>query len=93
MDQAVAYLVTAVCAAVLGFLASRVSALKETAAQIDDITIMVCRLVIYNDKFSLDEKVDAYRIYRSRGGNSRTKHYMDKLLGEDTDDYLAHHPK
>lgn len=91
IGQIVSYLVTAVCGAALGLVASKFAGVRQALGSIDELTIMVCRLVIYNDKFSVDEKVDAYRTYRGRGGNSKTKHYMDELLGEDADDYLAHH--
>lgn len=91
MTQIVSYLVTALCAAIVGFVASKFAGFRSEMKLIDDLVLMVCRLAIYNDKFSVDEKVDAYRIYRERGGNSKTKHYMDELLGEDADDYLAHH--
>jgi hypothetical protein len=53
--------------------------------------LTVCRLAIYDDHFSIDEKVDAYRTYRAHGGNHQTKKYMDNLLGEDADAYLARH--
>lgn len=89
--QAVSYLVTAVCAGVIGFLLSKAKSVARIFKTVDDLTLMVCRMSIYNDHFSIDEKVDAYRTYREYGGNSKTKHYMDDLLGEDADDYLAHH--
>ena len=54
-------------------------------------TLMTCRLVIYSDKFSVDEKLDAYVIYRDRGGNHQTKTYMDNLVGSDVDEYIEKH--
>ena len=57
----------------------------------DVLTIMSCRTAIYDEHFSVDEKVDAYRVYRSKGGNHQTKKYMSDLLGEDADAYLARH--
>ena len=58
---------------------------------LDGLTVMVCRMAIYDEHFSVDEKVDAYRMYRAHGGNHRTKRYMDELLGEDADAWLARH--
>lgn len=55
--------------------------------------LMVCRLAIYDEHFSTDEKVDAYRMYRAHGGNHQTKKFMDTLLGEDADAYLARHER
>lgn len=91
LTQIVSYLVTAVCGAAIGLVVSKFAGIRQALKSIDELTLMVCRLVIYNDKFSVDEKVDAYRTYRERGGNSQTKHYMDNLLDEDADDYLIHH--
>lgn len=66
---------------------------RRKSRQADVTTLMVCRLCIYNEHFSTDEKVDAYRIYRDLGGNSHAKHAMDELLGGDADTYLANHPE
>lgn len=89
--QAVSYLVTATCAALAGWMGNRLTKARRDRRTLDELTLMVCRLVIYNDKFSIDEKVDAYRTYREHGGNSKTKHYMDRQLGEDADGYLERH--
>ncbi len=56
-------------------------------------TKMTCRMVIYDDHFSIDEKLEAYVVYRDKcHGNHQTKHYMDDLVGEDVDEYLLKHP-
>lgn len=56
-------------------------------------TKMTCRLTIYSDKFTIDEKLEAYVVYRDKcHGNHQTKHYMDDLVGEDVDEYLLKHP-
>lgn len=65
--------------------------LKDMQDTLDAIALMTCRLAIYDDHFSVDEKVEAYRLYRKKGGNYQTKKYMTALLGEDADAYLARH--
>ena len=51
-------------------------------------TKMTCRMVIYDEHFDMDEKIEAYIIYRSHRWNHRTKQHMDMLLGCDVDEYL-----
>ena len=55
------------------------------------ILLTVCRMAIYDDHFSTNEKVETYRVYRKHGGNHDAKRYMSELLGEDADAYLASH--
>ena len=99
----VTWALTAALGAFAGWLAAKVKAVagkrdeseratKRLLEDIDALTLMVCRLTIYNDKFSVEEKLDAYKTYRDKGGNHQTKTYMDKLLGEDVDAYLDKHP-
>jgi len=68
---------------------------KQDAADTRELllqnTKMTCRLVIYSDKFSTDEKLDAYKIYSSHGWNHQTKTHMDKQVGCDVDEYIARH--
>lgn len=54
-------------------------------------TKMTCRLAIYDEHFSIDEKLSAYEIYRSHGWNHQTKTYMDEVVGGDVDEYLDRH--
>ena len=54
-------------------------------------TKMTCRMTIYDSHFSVDEKLEAYIIYRSHGWNHQTKKYMDDLVGCDVDEYLERH--
>lgn len=89
------WLVPTVLSAVCGYL---VGALKKMKADADEgkemqklILLTVCRLAIYDDHFSVDEKVETYRVYRKHGGNHDAKKYMSALLGEDADAYLASH--
>lgn len=53
--------------------------------------VMTCRMAIYDEHFNVDEKLDAYTIYRDYGGNHNTKTYMDSLVGCDVDEYLERH--
>lgn len=56
-------------------------------------TKMTCRMTIYDSHFSIDEKLEAYVVYRDKcHGNHQTKHYMDDLVGCDVDEYLQKHP-
>lgn len=89
------WLVPTVLSAVCGYL---VGALKKMKADAEEgkemqkfILLTVCRLAIYDDHFSVDEKVETYRTYRKHGGNHDAKKYMTNLLGEDADAYLATH--
>lgn len=103
LTPVIVWVLTAVLGAMAGWLASRLesakakreesqNANKRLLADVDALTLMVCRLTIYNDRFDIEEKLDAYKTYRAKGGNYRTKQEMDKLLGEDVDDYLERHP-
>ena len=99
----IVWVLTAILGAVVGWLTGKIKSIKakkseliesnkRLAADIDELTLMVCRLTIYNERFSIEEKLEAYSIYRSKGGNHYAKREMDKLLGEDVDDYLERHP-
>lgn len=94
----IGWLVPTVLAAIAGYLGGQLRKVKEYKRKMDDdrrtldeLTLMVCRMAIYDEHFTVDEKVDAYRIYKSKGGNHHTKKYMDELLGEDADLWLAGH--
>ena len=54
-------------------------------------TKMTCRLAIYDSHFSMDEKLEAYDIYRKNGWNHQTKKFMDDEMGCDVDEYLKVH--
>lgn len=55
---------------------------------------MTCRMAIYDEHFTTDEKIDAYIVYRDKcHGNHQTKKYMDKLVGCDIDEYIEKHKK
>lgn len=89
------WLVPTVLSAVCGYLAGVLRKMKADADEGKEmqkfILLTVCRLAIYDDHFSVDEKVETYRTYRKHGGNHDAKKYMTNLLGEDADAYLASH--
>lgn len=90
-------LVSSVVAAIVGALVSKLKTTTKEAAENREIQrqtlMMICRMAIYDEHFSVDEKLDAYEIYRDAGGNHQTKKYMDELVGSDVDDYIERHRK
>ena len=108
MEVLITTSVTALISSLIGALVGAiVSKLKTAAAAVDDAKreraelkeimeqniIMTCRMAIYDEHFTVDEKLDAYEIYRDYGGNHQTKKYMDELVGSDVDDYIEKHRK
>ncbi len=89
------WLIPTFLSAVCGYLAGILRKAKKDADEGKEmqkfILLTVCRLAIYDDHFSVDEKVATYRAYRKYGGNHDAKKYMTNLLGEDADAYLASH--
>jgi len=73
----------------------RIEEEQRSAAEMRELirqnTIMTCRMAIYNDHFSIDEKISAYIIYRDQGQNHHTKTYMDEQVGGDIDKYIERH--
>lgn len=55
--------------------------------------MILYRMAVYDEHFSIDEKLEAYVLYRAAGGNHKTKEYMDSLIGEDVDEYLERHER
>lgn len=90
-------LVSSVVAAIVGALVSKLKTTTKEAAENREIQrqtlMMICRIAIYDEHFTVDEKLDAYEIYRDAGGNHQTKKYMDELVGSDVDDYIERHRK
>ena len=97
-------LISSVVGALVGALVSKLKTVKAVAndakrerAELKEImeqnVIMTCRMAIYDNHFSIDEKLDAYEIYRSYGGNHTTKRFMDSQLGCDVDEYIERHRK
>lgn len=89
------WLVPTVLSAVCGYLVGLLKKARKEATDAREIQefilLTVCRLAIYDEHFSIDEKVDTYRVYRKHGGNHQAKKHMTDLLGEDADAYLARH--
>ncbi len=101
---ALSSLISALVAAIVSAVVMKVRVVRKASADakresaelkklIVQNTLMTCRLVIYSDKFSIDEKLEAYIVYRDNGGNHQTKTYMDGLVGMDVDEYLLNHCK
>lgn len=97
-------LISSVVGAIVGAVVSKVETVRKAAGDarksndelkqiMEQNIIMTCRMAIYDNHFSIDEKLDAYEIYRSYGGNHQTKQFMDKQVGCDVDEYLEKHRK
>lgn len=104
LTAVVTALVSSTVGAVVGALVSKIKTVKKAAddarksndelkAIMQQNILMTCRMAIYDEHFSVDEKLDAYAIYRDNGGNHQTKTYMDKLVSCDVDEYLEKHRK
>ena len=96
--------IAAVIGAIVGALVSKIKLVrkasddakqsnKELMELMQQNILMTCRMAIYDEHFSVDEKLDAYTVYRDNGGNHQTKTYMDKLVSCDVDEYLEKHRK
>lgn len=90
-------LISSVVAAIVGALVSKLKTTTKEAAENREIQrqtlMMICRIAIYDEHFTVDEKLDAYEIYRDAGGNHQTKQFMDKQVGCDVDEYIERHRK
>lgn len=94
---------SSVIGALVGAIVSKIKTIKQQteieraeAEELRDLviqnTLLTCRMAIYDDHFSIDEKIEAYKIYKTHGGNHKTKIYMDGVVGLDIDEYIANHP-
>ena len=101
---AITALISSVVGALVGALVSKIKTVRkasddarksndELKAIMEQNIIMTCRMAIYDNHFSVDEKLDAYEIYRSHGGNHQTKQFMDAQVGCDVDEYIERHRK
>ena len=99
----VSSVIPTICGIIIGHLTSKISSMKQARQeyaqqeeayrkQAEKIDIITLRMAIYDEHFDLDEKLEAYVLYRDRNGNHRTKQYMDAKVGMDVDEYLEHHP-
>ena len=104
VSTAITALISSLIGALVGALVSKLKTAKsavsdakneraELKAIMEQNIVMTCRMTIYDEHFSVDEKLDAYVIYRNYGGNHQTKKYMDELVGCDVDEYLERHRK
>lgn len=99
-DLILTSIVTSAIAAIIGALVGAIVSKVKTASkaaeeskEMQRLTLMMtCRMAIYDEHFSIDEKIDAYVIYRDVcHGNHQTKKHMDKLVGCDIDEYIERH--
>lgn len=99
----VSSVVTTLCGTVIGILISRLQgaaaghketmeAMKAQRKRAEQIELITLRMAIYDEHFDIDEKLEAYVLYSERGGNHRTKRYMDERVGMDVDEYISKHP-
>lgn len=104
LATALTALISSVVGALMGALVSKIKTVRKAAddarrsndelkAIMQQNILMTCRMAIYDEHFSVDEKLDAYMVYRNNGGNHQTKTYMDGLVGCDVDEYLEKHKK
>lgn len=98
LNTIITALISSIVGALVGALVSKIKTSTQTAQDVrvmqkQNLT-MTCRMAIYDEHFSIDEKLDAYVIYRDTcGGNHQTKTFMDGLVGGDVDDYIERHKK
>lgn len=86
------YVVTGLLGTLVGYLAVRVKRYRKRDDVIRKLALMTCRSVIYQPAiYDVDERIDAYLLYRSLHGNHRTKAELSKQLGEDVDLYIERH--
>lgn len=99
---AVTALISSAVGAFVGSIITKVKTVREQgrqaqldAAELKELLrqniLWTCRMAIYDDHFSIDEKLEAYKVYRDQGGNHKTKTYMDDQVGMDVDEYLEKH--
>lgn len=98
METVITALISSIVGALVGALVSKIKTTTRDAQDMREMQrqnlTMTCRMAIYDDHFSVDEKLDAYVIYRDTcNGNHQTKKYMDELVGCDVDDYILKHRK
>lgn len=89
-------LISSVVGALVGALVSKLKTTTNDAREMREMQIMnlkmTCRMAIYDEHFTTDEKIDVYIVYRDKcHGNHQTKKYMDELVGCDIDEYIEKH--
>ena len=93
---AITALISSVVAALVGALVSKIKTTTKDARETRELQLMnlkmTCRLVIYSERFTTDEKIEAYIVYRDTcHANHQTKTHMDGLVGCDIDEYIEKH--
>ena len=107
MEPLVATVITALISSVVGAIVGAVvSKLKLARKAAEDAKresvelkelmvqniLMTCRMAIYDEHFTVDEKIEAYIVYRDTcHANHQTKKHMDGLVGCDIDEYIEKH--
>lgn len=86
------YILTGLLGTLAGYLVVRLRKHRDRDETLRKVALMTCRSVIYQPTiYDVDERVDAYLLYRSLGGNHRTKAELSKQIGEDVDVYIERH--
>lgn len=98
ITTAITALISSAVGALVGALVSKLKTSTNAARDMREMQIMnlkmTCRMAIYDEHFTTDEKIDAYIVYRDKcHGNHQTKKYMDELVGCDIDEYIEKHKK
>lgn len=98
ITTAITALISSAVGALVGALVSKIKTSTTEARDMREMQIMnlkmTCRMAIYDEHFTTDEKIDAYIVYRDKcHGNHQTKKYMDELVGCDIDEYIEKHKK
>lgn len=89
-------LISSLVGALVGALVSKIKTSTKDARETRELQLMnlemTCRLVIYSERFTTDEKIEAYIVYRDTcHANHQTKTHMDGLVGCDIDEYIEKH--
>ena len=98
VTTAITALISSAVGALVGALVSKIKTSTVEARDMREMQIMnlkmTCRMAIYDEHFTTDEKIDAYIVYRDKcHGNHQTKKFMDELVGCDIDEYIEKHKK
>ena len=98
ITTAITALISSAVGALVGALVSKIKTSTVEARDMREMQIMnlkmTCRMAIYDEHFTTDEKIDAYIVYRDKcHGNHQTKKFMDELVGCDIDEYIEKHKK
>lgn len=98
ITTAITAFISSAVGALVGALVSKIKTSTTEARDMREMQIMnlkmTCRMAIYDEHFTTDEKIDAYIVYRDKcHGNHQTKKFMDELVGCDIDEYIEKHKK